>query len=1351
MTLENKANALTVNGMKKTPTAKIFRFFAAAFIALSAAVATNAPSAAAAPAPEVSVSLPEISTPEVKPLPAQCFTARACEPASVEDVAREQSNTSYRVIWEANGSQDGDTSSLLAAYRWNSSTSLYARCEAGGLLGALKSLACNFAGQASSGAFSLSGFVWAMSLISFSITMGAAQTLVGGFNSVINYVFSALYEAGAAAGIIFLLVAIVAVGVVKAAFTKNGGAVPAGRLLLLGLTPIILLQAAGNAAANDSQNGIGTTAGSPVWFSNLFTTLASDVSSTVSTSIQGGVNKLGAGVADANDASACAAYVETLEDSFRGNQNLRSISGFWQGTYLLAFKQAQYGDNAEHAAENLYCRQLEAQRGTSRAEQVYIHNASGGKSIDMLKSDGTTIFADFATLQSFLDSADLSGDYCLENAQVMFQPGQMSLDSEGNDTNLGNSNSYSSCTGDDQWFTPRQNRRDPFLSSDNDEFYFHSLLHWDACEFTGSTWEVQAAYRAPAFEDDMRLTPADCQMWWYTGQPGGASAGEGQTALDFDSFPNIDVSGLAENAGKNDADYTSLAEVNEVVDGLNGARQQYALVLGIASFITAIVYAFVFFGISMAVLFSTIGAALMWAALPVTLMLLALQQTRQQGVKLAKMTAGYTFMASLTTIVLSVALALTTAISGLVANALGGTSGDTTSLAGLFLSALAPVIVVYVLRKIMKRAGFDGMMNARGGIGAGIFGGQAIGNAFSNSKSGNGGDGKGGDGKGGKDKRSFGQKMRTAMEKTSASSQKYKLGRAEGKKGLTGKIAGGIAAGAKKKAGLDPESGALKGFGKKAVDKATGANDPESLGGLSNLAGITGAIRARHNKSKGAALLDSAGRFATQLQSNGNEKLSAADARLAARQSALEDREADAQAVADLEAGDPEAKARLEQRNKLRLQQRHAQLGVADQAMRSSGDEIWMHSDGESAVKSVVNTVTGEVVTATELENLGFSSGDVLPEEFAVEAINVKQLAELDASAVITREYAAALTQSVASELSLDPKALCISGFGTAPQLVPSLSLSDVAQMSSEVAFDMALHNGSAFLTEDMRVALQRQSPEVQALVMDDLRISEGLVDVKTGDTASAIAVLSGGRFTVDSDVVAEAQIALQEGDLNNKAVLELEKIKFSKDSFDRALARSRQINIDQSSIRDLVEEEMAHVAQLRARAADQYDAEIANINSILVAIGDLSTSPTADSPEVRKKINKLNGELGTSIHKAKRRCGDLTELAASERIALSAENISTDEVENACSEIEEACAEIRTEAVKAHSQLDGVLSSLQQYFLDESSQSIDEIRAAVQAMNAEDIRQVNVGNIARSRAQSKAKRRLRDRMKFTD
>ena len=130
-------------------------------------------------------------------------------------------------------------------------------------------------------------------------------------------------------------------------------------------------------------------------------------------------------------------------------------------------------------------------------------------------------------------------------------------------------------------------------------------------------------------------------------------------------------------------------------------------------------------GLSPTVLSASIISAILWAALPVTLILLAIDAIRQEksgtGMRMLRLTASYTFISALAQLFLTVALVGTVlgsqALQGLVTGA---------GPIGTLLQGLSPILTMAALSKLAKKMNVSGMMDPRSAAQFGALGGLAL-------------------------------------------------------------------------------------------------------------------------------------------------------------------------------------------------------------------------------------------------------------------------------------------------------------------------------------------------------------------------------------------------------------------------------------------------------------------------------------------------------------------------------------------------------------------------------------------------------------------------------------------------
>ncbi len=233
---------------------------------------------------------------------------------------------------------------------------------------------------------------------------------------------------------------------------------------------------------------------------------------------------------------------------------------------------------------------------------------------------------------------------------------------------------------------------------------FGRMFAWSACSVDLSGGSV-------SFSENSIWTETDgCADWW--------SSGSAPAATD------VDPDRLEANR----------VEVEQVLEAWSGTNHTDRLFAGFFSVFVALIYLWTFGAMALGSLAAQIGIIVMMLMLPLTLLLLALPQSAERsrrdgaGMRMLRLT-GSMFLAKLA---LSVALALTFVVTGLIQSVFITGLGTSTSTGGFgtalplaftgqstirsLLVAASPLIALFLIRKLFKTLGFNSITSISGAL-----------------------------------------------------------------------------------------------------------------------------------------------------------------------------------------------------------------------------------------------------------------------------------------------------------------------------------------------------------------------------------------------------------------------------------------------------------------------------------------------------------------------------------------------------------------------------------------------------------------------------------------------------------
>jgi hypothetical protein len=647
-------------------------------------------------------------------------------------VAQPQLNDSQARLVAAN---EGEELNLLPAWRWRNGTgALFASY---GFVGGIAERPINAFAQLF---FTMASWMWWLVLGAMSFALSLDLFELRDVGSRISSIFAAFGNTLVSSGLVLLLLGFALVSAVLMGVKgKIGGAVST---VIAAVIPIAFLFALTSLASQGAgQTNAGMPPGSPVWIAQKGLSVVDEVSAGIPNAISqaAGVGS-GSSAVDrsgyAQLSPSCVAYKNTLYDTFDAWRNgqvsgpddgvdysnnssavasLKTVSYMWEQAMLSNWVTAQWGNS--QPGLRIYCHQLEANAGISRAEQVEIGQIAGYPSID---AEGQ--------IPDVVDGiSDLDDD--LNTAEILnyFGGGKMGLGPDGRPQSVTHDK-----TDPDNWFRDREaGRRDPYLSGPvRNEADQAKLLMWAACynvDGTRAGWRYQAAWLDRGKLSTEKDRAQHCQEWWYLGVGPDAGTGGESTKLVWADVPggggnaagvdNIAPGGaipvVSPGGGASSARQDSYDDLSFAVAAFRGDNTAGRALNGLITLITSAAYLYVLGGIAIGALVAKLGFVIMLIILPATLFLLAVptggKGRNPTGVKLLRMTGGYMAANFLLTVVLTLLLTTMVLLTQLVAPLpLGGGNG--------LLNILVPIAALLLLRKVFQAAGLGDIMTPKGAM-----------------------------------------------------------------------------------------------------------------------------------------------------------------------------------------------------------------------------------------------------------------------------------------------------------------------------------------------------------------------------------------------------------------------------------------------------------------------------------------------------------------------------------------------------------------------------------------------------------------------------------------------------------
>ena len=619
---------------------------------------------------------------------------------------------------------NSDASGLLPGWRWANATELtdtFGTSDALDGNGIASTLGVLF--------LSIAGWVWWILLAVARLAFFLDPLAMGSVGQAVNNTFYTI--SNAVKGLIWIPVCVCFLTALFAHLRGRWTVNPLSTLLFLCI-PLGILFGMATSTKEDTTT-IGSTpegqkawvppVASPVWIAREGTSLIDEVTGTMAGVLSLGFDKQNSYTQMTPN---CQQYVAALHGAYNklkdktpGSATMATLSSLWEFSFVPQWNSAQF--NGTNAGTRVYCHVMEKNAEINPVEQAVVGAAAGypnpptAASYQGWDSDGIYSSATSAAGGNVPGPKTTTGqggcnpgDYgCI---QVDAQPGTTTPPSTLNSGDPG----YDSATCAFNWCPPKPNpaygpysSSDPAASFANNKEPLAALLMWAGCA-TNKSGDLAVL---PAWGKFGDLKDKECTTWWKTGGlPAGkllwneetlaAATGEGFVTTDFT------------NATAEDA---SIASIGKTVLAMHGKNAVQRLFAGLVAASTAIMYLVVLGMILMGLVAAKIGLMVMLAILPVTLLLLAMPQSshgrqtgrNQIGVKLLKRTLGYVAAAATIQIVAITLVALI----GLIRAAL-----DTLPGGGVF-SIAAPLVAMFVLKKLMKTAGLGDITKPMGALG----------------------------------------------------------------------------------------------------------------------------------------------------------------------------------------------------------------------------------------------------------------------------------------------------------------------------------------------------------------------------------------------------------------------------------------------------------------------------------------------------------------------------------------------------------------------------------------------------------------------------------------------------------
>lgn len=226
-------------------------------------------------------------------------------------------------------------------------------------------------------------------------------------------------------------------------------------------------------------------------------------------------------------------------------------------------------------------------------------------------------------------------------------------------------------------------------------------MAWVVCDIKDGKFQPLVGW-----DDEERFTPEVCQAWWENAGDNGDSRVDGNYRWANYGVLLDEVTVSSEDPAVRAGEGQLLGSFTAMY-GLNSGER---LLRGFITLITALVYLYGFGALAIGSFVAQAGLVIMIALLPVTLILLAFGRGESRsglGVKMLRLTAGFLVARVLLLLVLTVTVNLVLLIN----SALMGTGiASRYGLAG----ALVPLAVIFIMRKIMQRAGLGDLLKLTG-------------------------------------------------------------------------------------------------------------------------------------------------------------------------------------------------------------------------------------------------------------------------------------------------------------------------------------------------------------------------------------------------------------------------------------------------------------------------------------------------------------------------------------------------------------------------------------------------------------------------------------------------------------
>lgn len=487
-------------------------------------------------------------------------------------------------------------------------------------------------------------------LLSFAVRLGASMTLVDAAAGQIN-ALAASIGSSAGAQVVAIIALIVAIPVIIRAAMKSQGA-QLSRILIWLVIPFAAVQVLTAAAASDTAS---PSIASPVGLAQRASGIIDQVVGSVSGSIT--LNQDAGNIWNTNTTPLGEAPVSAATDP--------GCQSYTEGLYAAYDDALAVGTGTQAAATPGQGEQVKAI--SSLWELGYLNNWLGAQFGS--SGSGTKAGCHLLDRRNDVPAADSR-----ELAMTYGGYGGLSVGKPG----LG------------PWRI-----RDINIDREAD------TMAWVVCDIKDGSFQP-----LPGWDDEGRITAETCQAWWDN--PGD----NGDTRLDGNyRWANYGVLLDEVTASSDDAAVqageTQLLSSFRSMYGLNSGDR---LLRALITLLTAGIYLYGFGALAIGSFVAQAGLVIMIALLPVTLILLAFGRGGSRGglgVKMLRLTAGFLIARVLLLLVLTVAVNIILLIN----SALDGTGiSSRFGLAG----ALVPIAVVFLMRKVMQRAGMGDLLKLTG-------------------------------------------------------------------------------------------------------------------------------------------------------------------------------------------------------------------------------------------------------------------------------------------------------------------------------------------------------------------------------------------------------------------------------------------------------------------------------------------------------------------------------------------------------------------------------------------------------------------------------------------------------------